>query len=903
MRVDRFDFSCHFGLVDLSPPRSATCFKADGLHCLSVARAMDFESIYKEARVEIYALARMGLDVQTFIPAVLDPNAYPKRDSKGDVVINKKTGRPDPAFCGKNPSFWTCNGKPILAKPNQPCAIEEALNRIGIAEQLKQPIGIGVIPQQPIVVIDIDKKCYQSTEEMHADIARLLKLHPELLRTRVESTPGGGCHIYVRVKNTESWQQANGGLHCNFSTVQGGPHRGEILTGGNRFCASAPSMRFDGSYQVVNREFAETLIEVECLSDISIYPTVQKDNKTREARTLGLNSKETTRWQSHEAVGTEDQLSQLMTQKAQRVLQGDLSFKADDRSGTLAAFGNELFSWNNLAAEYGYDFTDAIDALWHEAVSALDAEDKGDRVFDTLNSDARFAERDWADQRFIMVMKIASDEPAPPKKKCSAHQAASNTGDEMDMSVEEALSELIRLSSADRIDAKALLPPVLSEALSIIGETIEYEWETILTVLLAGISGACPLDSRIDLIHGDFVQPLIIWVALLMPTGELKSPLIKRLVLDPWKTSVDSVMKERYQNAIKEWTRQKSEESSNGGDFDTPKPMKVQTIIMEDRTSQGIERHFVLHERFGKGSILLLLDEAKDVLLEMSGQANGNGALPFGTFVLPRYDGAGARGAKADEQNERHYSECRLAALFCCQPDVYRAITGDADQTGLAARFVAIEQTKVDQQFPTTFLALHKQRHQKLHQILSDFYTWVCSQSSIHLSLTDDALFLFQKERQYLQDRKNQTLSDAERGLLNKCHGRIGRLAGILHLMWAFNPHRPLARLMDASVGADSMERAIKLNRYLLSQTVLIRQTSSGNSLSMQKILAFQNTALKVKNPVRITDLRVKPLSAMRLSPIEAEMVANALQELGYGRVSTDDKGKLSYQALKPLSA
>ena len=112
-----------------------------------------------------------------------------------------------------------------------------------------------------------------------------------------------------------------------------------------------------------------------------------------------------------------------------------------------------------------------------------------------------------------------------------------------------------------------------------------------------------------------------------------------------------------------------------------------------------------------------------------------------------------------------------------------------------------------------------------------------------------------------------------------------------------------MARLMDTSVGADSMERAIKLNRYLLSQTVLIRQTSSGNSMAMQKILAFHNTALKVKKPVRITDLRVKPVSAMRLLPTEAEMVANALQELGYGRVSTGDKGKLSYQALKPLSA
>jgi len=138
--------------------------------------------------------------------------------------------------------------------------------------------------------------------------------------------------------------------------------------------------------------------------------------------------------------------------------------------------------------------------------------------------------------------------------------------------------------------------------------------------------------------------------------------------------------------------------------------------------------------------------------------------------------------------------------------------------------------------------------------------------------------------------------------LLNKCHGRIGRFAGVFHLLWSFRPQHPYARLADSEVGADSMQHAILLNRFLLSQTVLLRQTSSGNSVAMQMIQLFQNTALKVKHPVRIAVLRVQPVSAMRLSPTEAEMVANALQEHGYGRVTTDDKGKLCYQALKPLS-
>lgn len=866
-------------------------------------RFMDFAEYLRQLRAEALALAGMGLDLQTFISAILDPAQHPKRDAKGAVIVKRETRKQEPGFCGKNPSFWTPAGKPTLAKPNEPCPLQQVLQRLDTAENLKLPLGIGVIPRQPVVVIDVDQKRYASEDEMFKDFKLIFDQNPQLRHTRIETTPSGGRHIYLKVKDLSEWIQPNQSLYCNFTTSTGGPHRGEILTGGNRFCIAAPSMRSDGRYGIRFPDYGHALIEIERLSDIGIYPCSQREIRRGKSRTCLLLPAEVSTPQLEVCIGSEDHLYKLLTEKAQRVLKGELAFNADDRSGTLATLGNELYSWANLAAEYGYDFTDALGAVWNEAVIALGAEDKNDRVFKSLYEDACFSKRDWADQRFVKVMKIASEQSVQPRMKKSAHHAACNTSGEMNMSVEEALTELIRLSSADRIDAKALLPPFLSDALSIIGETIEYDWEMILTVLMVGISGACPLDSRIDLINGDFIQPLIIWAVLLMPTGELKSPLTKRLLLDPWKTSVDAVMKERYQEAIAEWNKQKSEESANGGDFDTPRPRRVQTIITEDRTPQGIERHFVLHERFGKGSVLLLLDEAKDILAEMSAQSNGTSALPFGTWTLPRYDGSGARGAKADEQNERHYSECRLAALFCCQPDVYRAITGDADQTGLAARFITIEQTKVDQRFPTVFPSSHKQRYQKLHQILSDLYAWVCRQSSIHLELTEDALVLFQKEREFLQERKNQTLSDAERGLLNKCHGRIGRIAGILHLLWAFEPHLPLGRLVDTSVGTDSMERAIRLNRYLLSQTVLIRQTSSGNSLSMQKILHFHNTALKVKSPVRITDLRVKPVSAMRLSPAEAEMVANALQELGYGRVSTDEKGKLCYQALKPLSA
>jgi hypothetical protein len=865
---------------------------------------MDFDSLYKQMRAEVHAYARMGLDVQTFISAVQDPAKHPKRDSNGAVVLNRKTGLPEPAFCGKNPSYWTGDAEPILQKPNKPCSHQDAIQRIDNAERLRLPIGIGIIPKEPVVVIDIDQKRYELKADMDTEVKHMAALCPQLRNTRVESTPGGGWHIVVKVKDLSEWRQSSGGLHCNFSTSPNGPHRGEILTGGSRFCISAPSQRYDGLYKVCFAEYANTLIEIDRLSDIGIYPSVQKENRHLNVQALPLPSRGRCEQDPQEGVGTEEHLRQLITEKAERVLQGDLAFKAEDRSGTLAALGNELYSWNNVASEYGYDFTGAIDNLFQEAVIALGCEEKCDRVFKTLNHNCCFTDLEWARKRFINVMQIHSgDSIADMPQRPAAQNGSPSKMNDIEITVEDALNELIRLSSADRINAKELLPPYLQEALSVIGDTIEYDWGLILTVLMVGISGAMPLDSSITLIPGDFDQPLIIWAILLLDTGELKSPLVKRLIMVPWRTSVDVVMKQRYQDAIKEWKRLKSEQPANDGDLDIPQPKKAQTIITEDRTPQGIERHFMLHERFAKGSILLVIDEAKDILAEMSGKDSSTGTLKFGSWILSRYDGSGGRGAKADEQYERHYSECRLAALFCCQSKVYRAITGDADLTGLAARFLAVEQNTVNQKFPTKFDDSHQKRHEDLRSLLSDLYSFICSQSSIHLELTDEALALLQAERQYLQDRKNQSLSDAERGLLNKCHGRIGRIAGVFHLLWAFNPHRPRERLIDTKVGAETMKRAIEWNRYLLAETVLVRQTSSDNSIAMQKIQAFHNTALKVKKSIRITELRVKPVSSMRLINTEAELVAWALHRLGYGRVSTDDKGKLCYQALKPLSA
>jgi hypothetical protein len=409
------------------------------------------------------------------------------------------------------------------------------------------------------------------------------------------------------------------------------------------------------------------------------------------------------------------------------------------------------------------------------------------------------------------------------------------------------------------------------------------------------------LESSIELIPGDFEQSLNLFAVLLMDTGEAKSPLIKRLVSAPWKKSVDVIMKQRYLEAVKYWKHLKEDSAETNSDPEIPKPDPVQTLITEDLTPQGVERHLVLHERYAKGSILLLFDEGKDLLAEMAGQNVSTNQLKLGTWVLSRYDGTGGRGAKADATKERHYSQCRVSALISCQPDIYRQITGDADQSGLAGRFVAVEQSTVEQIFPEEFDPSHQQKHEELANLLVALYTYVCDRSCVSLMLSDEARKMFQKERQSLDDRKNQSLSDAERGQLNKAHGRLGRLAGNLHLLWSFDPAMPNGRELPQVVDVDSMQRAIQLNQFLLSQSVLVRQTSIGNNLSMQKILAFHSKAHKVNKACKVSEIRKALHSPMRASKEETELIVNALHQIGVGRSWKDERGTRWYQSLKPL--
>lgn len=345
---------------------------------------------YSALREATGRLARLGLSLQTVIPLALPADDFPQtrlNSTTGQREIQRdRNGRPLPAFVGKNPSFWLADGHPRLTSQSQPAVESEVLKRLAIAEQLGRPIGLAVIPSKEVVVIDFDCKNYPTQEALDQDWMRLLDLYPELTETRIERTPGGGVHIYLRLADgMASWRTAAGKLHCNFTTVPGGEHRGEVLAG-TRVCVCAPTRNGSGVYELVNPEYAYSLIEVRTLGAIGIYP---------RARATGATTKQPQR--PRRSTGPQPQASgsaapalvELIGSKAREVLAGGSPYcgnegAAVDRSAQLTGFVKELYSWVNLLNDHGLRFSGSPDDLIGQAVAALAIEDKADRVVATM---------------------------------------------------------------------------------------------------------------------------------------------------------------------------------------------------------------------------------------------------------------------------------------------------------------------------------------------------------------------------------------------------------------------------------------------------------------------------------------------------------------------------------------
>ena len=926
---------------------------------------MNDSSYYEALREELRQLSAQGLQLQTVIPVALPAEVCAKRRKNKESGLWEpvlKDGEPQPAITGKNPSFWRVDGTPQVISHASAVAVEVLLERIAIAERLGKQLGLAIIPSKEVVSIDFDTKNYRSVQELEDEWMDLVDRYPVLTETRMERTPSGGVHIYVRVADgMASWQRSGGGLHCNFTTQQGGPHRGEVLAG-TRVSVCAPTRNGKGPYELINHDAAFSFVEVPDLASIGIFPAV------KELPSAPLPAPPVTPLVPAPSASSSPvpRLIELIGSKAQALLAGERPYgtgesAADDRSLQLTGFAKELYSWSNLMHQQGIPFEGAVDQLMQQAIASLGIEDKAERVLSSIDpggcchADPERALRHYhwlrgdrpkrwhrnGDARHGSDGEAMEGCPADPsrppllsREECRDRLQAAVDKHQSPTQLELLLGELVDASELHPVELRQLLAAVRLEAeqrdeLLQAASAIELDLQRQQArppIALERLFPS-PLADALRRVteHLPYCDHVVATTYLAGISGLVK--LGTSICGNPYtdfvtpanlyvatvgrsgqkKTPLEKLLVRRpARELIREMAAENTRvmehwreqcKECKRKDERPPRPVPLYLQI-QDYTGEALVA--LLHELDKRGlSVLVLRDELSGLFGAMNAYRSGKGADE--QQLLELFDGHAFTSLRVTA-GDRSYDRCQVSIYGAIQPGVLRELIKGGDPSGKWARFVFSPLPENTMALPTVISPEGVAAVNAAMQSLEVYARRIYTMPAQRYLLDSDAIELFSSYEHDKQVRAQRARLDAQGALYGKSAGKVLRVAVLLHLL----DQAALCERGLEEVSVALLQRAIELVDYLddwalgFHEQAVAGDDDGGISSLMRRI---HTLARKAKGAVSWTQLRQQMNSREKkgISAALAEAAMRALAELGVGEVSDGPRGGLLYRATADL--
>ena len=279
--------------------------------------------------------------------------------AKGSYYNNAKLGEPPKAkFTGKNPSFMSRNGHPILVNHRL------YQHRLPGRDELKRwfqdkRTGIATMGGwRNIVWVDIDAKLFPSIEACEAAVTSWIERNG-LGSTYIERTHRGGYHVALRVSNAGAvpftrFRFADGADRQGDAEANG--HAGEVLNQGYPI-VMAPTLGTEGRYRCLHRG---TPLKVESLEAVGVLPLhsgggvepVEKSSTAFWFRTISEELK------AVRSIGYSRPplLNKLMRQQVLELMFTCHLVGQGERSDVLVTVAHEAIGWQNWLRSKGYPF-------------------------------------------------------------------------------------------------------------------------------------------------------------------------------------------------------------------------------------------------------------------------------------------------------------------------------------------------------------------------------------------------------------------------------------------------------------------------------------------------------------------------------------------------------------------
>ena len=397
--------------------------------------------------------------------------------------------------------------------------------------------------------------------------------------------------------------------------------------------------------------------------------------------------------------------------------------------------------------------------------------------------------------------------------------------------------EQLRHATQTSLDLSTVIPSALAKPIQKLAHWLNLRPECYCLALLTGISILHETETELVLHRDwDFTVTPNLFAAIVSPSSQKKSPILKAMVTKPLRHLQKKARKEykeailQYEIDLAQYEELKRNKNPNALEQQFPdgRPVepRMKLYYFTNATGEGIINQVAAHPNQG---ILYLKDELAGVFKSANQYRGGRGSDE--EDLLSYYDGTGgtvlrANGTQADLDG------LLLGILGSIQPGVLQKLLGDfEDCNGNWARFMFVWQP----------LAASSMVPDGGKFDLTELIAWLyeeldrtSSSAPKKYALTPDAFKLFCEAYNSLEQRRiDPATTPAMQNVWGKSEGRIGKIAINLHRTEAVFKGEIPSELIERH----TIKAAIALT-YFSAQQVQAIYTMLGPSDSLPPMLA-----------------------------------------------------------------
>jgi len=415
-------------------------------------------------------------------------------------------------------------------------------------------------------------------------------------------------------------------------------------------------------------------------------------------------------------------------------------------------------------------------------------------------------------------------------------------------------SQVDALIDASRasIDLREALPGSLAEPLLKLANWLNLKPESYLTALLTTTSILHKAGTKVVLNkEWDFEVTPNLYSAIIAPSSQKKSPIIKAMCTKPLKVLQQEALKDYkqqmqiYEEHIKTWEATKPEERGQ-----PPVKPERKIYFFTKTTGEGLTYQAA---RCPEQGMLYLTDELAGMLNAQNQYRGGKGSDK--QDLLSNYDGTGdvvlrAEGVKSE------VDFILLGILGGIQPKVMQKLLGTCDDPdGGWARF-----TFVNQPVSASKMYADGGKYQTT-ELLTDLYRRIDALPPTEYRLSPKAFNLFCKAYNRLEELRASDHLEGMQSVWGKSEGRIGKLAVNLHVVHSLMK----GEIPSEEIPVEMVRIAIRLTKFYAQQVQsLYTQFSDPDALAPQLVKVIELS--RKKDWLKASDVYLSITKARRPS-------------------------------------